>query len=202
VPVVRAGDSLIVGFDERRLAEVLGLSIAAPPEGTEWLATKYEQLFTVLGRAVEEIGQARIDVPFAERRMTLRAHVLHIPSFAEGGWLTHRRGRFNGDDMQATTERCEAIRTVEEICAYVENVRTEIASYLRSAAPDDLERIVSSHYGGEVPVIEVMQIMLRHSAYHLRQLDWFMRSRLHLDAVDGFDAGLTDITVPGALFAT
>src|SRR5205814_3580855 len=104
--------------------------------------------------------------------------------FAEGGWLTHRSGHFTIDDMLATAARCDAITTVEAIGDYIDQVGGDIATYLRSADPPAIDRIVSSHYGGEVSVLEVMRIMLRHSAHHLRQLDWFMRSELGMEGDD------------------
>jgi hypothetical protein len=134
--------------------------------------------------------------------MTVRAHVIHIVSFAEGGWLAHRSGHFTIDDMLETAGRCEAITTVDAICDYADRVRDEIAAYLRGADPASLDRIVSSHYGGEVPLFELMQIMLRHSAHHMRQLQWFMRSELSVTGDDQLSAALVGITVPEELFAS
>jgi hypothetical protein len=196
------GETVIVGLDERRLSDVLGLEIPAPGGGPEWLAEKYEVVFDTLNGCVHQIGQARIDMPFSQRRMTVRAHVLHIVSFAEGGSLAHRSGRFTIDDMLKTAARCEAVTTVDAICDYATRVRSEIATYLRTARPEDLDRIVSSHYGGQVPLFELMQIMLRHSAHHLRQLDWFMRSELGVAADNRPSAALVGITVPEELFAS
>jgi hypothetical protein len=202
VPVVSVGDVVIIGFDEHRLSQVLGLDITPAADSTEWLAAKYEQVLDALSGAVQQLGQTGVDVPFEKRRMTVRTHVLHIASFAEGGWLSHRCGHFNIDDMMATAARCEAIQTVEEICAYTGRVRDDITGYLRRADGDTLERIVSSHYGGEVSVLEVMRIMLRHSAHHLRQLEWFMQSELGIDVDDRVAAAVTGITVPDELFAS
>jgi hypothetical protein len=202
VPVVSVGDVVIVGLDERRLSEALGLNLPTPEGGPEWLAAKYELVFDALGGSVHQIGQARIDTAFVQRRMTVRAHVLHIVSFAEGGWLAHQSGSFTIDDMMTTTRRCDAITTVDAIDEYIDRVRGEIAAYLRSADPHSLERIVSSHYGGEVTVLELMRIMLRHSAHHLRQLEWFMQAELDIAADDGLSRAVTGITVPEELFAS
>jgi hypothetical protein len=157
-------------------------------------------VFEALTAAVHLIGSSRIDTYFTERRMTLRAHVLHIVSFAEGGWLAHEHGSFDIDDMQVTTARCDPITTVDAISQYSDRVRAEIAAYLRGPDPVNLERIVSSHYGGQVSVIELMRIMLRHSAHHLRQLEWFMRSELGIDMEDRLSPVLADITVPDQPF--
>ena len=200
VPVVSVDDEVIVGFDQRRLTEALGLDIAPSADGTEWLGKKYEAVFDALAAAVQQIGQGRIEVLFARRRMTVRAHVLHIVSFAEGGWLTHRHGHFTIDDMFAMTATCDAITSVDAIIDYIERVRDDIAAYLRTADATSLGKIVSSHYGGQVSVLEVMRIMLRHSAHHLRQLDWFMQSELGIDMDGQLTSAVTGVTVPAGVF--
>ena len=200
VPVVSAGGEVIVGFNERRLTEVLGLGIVPSADGTDWLATRYVLVFDALTDATRRLGQARMETPFTKRRMTVRAHVLHIVSFAEGGWRTHDRGTFNFDDMRAATARCESITSVDAICEYADRVRDDISTYLHTAEASGLGRIVSSHYGGEVPVLEVMQIMLRHSAHHLRQLGWLMRTELSIDMDSEIASAVAGITVPAELF--
>ena len=74
-----------------------------------------------------------------------------------------------------------------EVYSYVIKVRDDIATFLRSGAEESHERVVSSHYGGQVSVIELLRIMLRHSTHHLRQLYWFMENVLLIapSAADG-----------------
>lgn len=188
-------------MDEPGLAALLNLQLPSSPHGPAWVASKYESVFDALTDAVRDIGEPRLALPFPERRMSLGAHALHIVSFAEGGWLAHRTGAFTLDDMLDATRRCEPMTKLEEIVEYAERVRDEIASFLRGASSDDLAVVVSSVYGGEVAVIEVVRIMLRHSAHHLRQLEWFMRTELGVDHEARVAAAVSGITVPGELFA-
>jgi uncharacterized damage-inducible protein DinB len=199
--VVRVGDEIIIGFDEARLQQLLGLIDTSTALSNEWLAAKYELVFDSLVRAVRALGPTGLATPFTQRRMSVRAHVLHIAAFAEGGYLANERGKFDTDDMFAATDRANQMTEVDEICAYVATVRDDIASFLTGAFDERLERVVTSHYGGQVSVVELMRIMLRHSTHHLLQLYWFMENELHIrsPAAPTTD-DLAGITTPKGLF--
>jgi uncharacterized damage-inducible protein DinB len=200
VPVIRAGDEIIIGFDEPRLKQVLGLAEMPDAHGDDWLASKYEVVLSALGRAVRQIGPGAIDTHFAQRKMSLRAHALHIVAFAEGAYTAHERGKFDTDDMFAVTERADRFIDVEDICSYIERVRAEIATFLRQGTASSRERIVKSHYGGEVTEVELLRIMLRHSTHHLRQLNWFMAHVLLTPAAAPSEEDLAGIVTPDDLF--
>ena len=38
--------------------------------------------------------------------------------------------------------------------------------------------MVPAHYGGEVTVVELLNIILSHSTHHLKQVYWFMEAAL------------------------
>jgi uncharacterized damage-inducible protein DinB len=178
VPVIRAGDEIIIGFDEARLKQVLGLVDVSDAHSNEWLASKYELVLNALARALRQVDPTMLDVEFTQRRMSVRAHILHIVAFAEGGYAALGHGSFATDDMFAATARVSGITDVDDIYSYLTKVRDEIATFLRSGATEDHERVVLSNYGGQVSVIELLRIMLRHSTHHLRQLYWFMENAL------------------------
>ena len=202
VPVVRAGSELIIGFDEARLKQLLGLIDVSEAHGTEWLATKYELVLGALGRALRQIDPAALDVEFAQRRMSVRTHILHIVAFAEGGYAAYERGKFDIDDMFAVMESASRYTDVEQVYSYVVKVRDDIVTFLRSGAKESHERVVSSHYGGQVSVIELLRIMLRHSTHHLRQLYWFMQNVLLIGPPALTAEDLAGIVTPSELFET
>ena len=185
VPVIRAGEEIIIGFDERRLQQVLGLVSASEAHSNEWLAAKYELVLGALGRALRQLEPAALEAQFVQRRMSVRGHILHIAAFAEAGYDADERGKFDTDDMFAVTARANRITDVDDVYLYVGQVRNDIATFLRTGAAESHERVVSSHYGGQVSVVELLRIMLRHSTHHLRQLYWFMESELLVAAVWG-----------------
>lgn len=200
VPVIRAGDEIIIGFDERRLKQVLGLAEMPDAHGDDWLAAKYEVVLGALEHAVRLIGPEAIDMHFAQRKMSLRAHALHIVAFAEGAYTAHERGKFDTDDMFAVTERVDRFTDIEDICSYIARVRVEIATFLRHGIESSRERIVRSHYGGEGTEVELLRIMLRHSTHHLRQLNWFMEHVLLTPAAAPSEEDLAGIVTPDELF--
>lgn len=193
MPVIRAGDEIIVGFDEPRLNHALGLVETSEGHSAEWLAAKYELVLDSLESALRQVGPGALDVEFAQRKMSVRAHILHIAAFAEGGYAAHRCGTFDTDDMFAATARADRFTDADDIGAYVVRVRGDIATFLRTGTEESHARVVLSHYGGEVTVIELLRIMLRHSTHHLRQLHWFMENVLLIVP----SAGLTEVDLAG-----
>ena len=203
VPVLRAGDEIIIGFDEARLKQVLGLVDVADAHNSEWLASKYEIVLDALARALRQVDPAALDVQFAERRMSVRAHILHIAAFAEGGYAAHEHGSFDTDDMFEVTARVSRYTDADDVYSYVTKVRDDIATFLRSGAKERHERVVTSNYGGQVSVIELLRIMLRHSTHHLRQLYWFMENvLLVVPSAPLTQEDLAGIVTPDELFET
>jgi uncharacterized damage-inducible protein DinB len=204
VPVLRAGDEIIIGFDEARLKQVLGLvEVSDVHSSSEWLASKYELVLDALARALRQVDPAVLDVQFVERRMSVRAHILHIAAFAEGGYAAHERGSFVTDDMFEATARVSRYTDVDDVYSYITNVRDDITTFLRSGAKERHERVVTSNYGGQVSVIELLRIMLRHSTHHLRQLYWFMENvLLVVPSAALTQADLAGIVTPDELFDT
>jgi hypothetical protein len=201
VPVVRVGDEIIVGFDEPRLQQVLGLTEATEAHDAEWLASKYERIFDILEQAARQLGPGAFELVFEARRMSVRTHILHIASFAEGALAARERGSFGTDEMFAVMQRANEITNFGEVCDYVSRVRDEIAAFVRQGDTAQHDKIVTSHYGGRLSVIELLRIMLRHSAHHLRQLQWFMATELHVvPAAPLTPADLAGITTPPELF--
>jgi hypothetical protein len=201
VPVVRAGDEIIVGFDEARLQQVLGVVESAERHDAAWLASKYEVVLGALERTARQLGPAALEVQFEARRMTVRGHVLHIACFAEGGLAAHDLGTFSTDDMFAATARANELSGFDDVCSYVARVCDEITGFLRHGSAESHRRMVTSHYGGTLSVIELLRIMLRHSTHHLRQLHWFMETQLHISPAKPPTADdLAGITTPAELF--
>ena len=100
-------------------------------------------------------------------------------SFPELAWLSHLHGSMSTGDMRASTERLEGIAAdAKAIVQYGEDVRHNVIEFLRSNNATAFERIVPAHYGGEVTVIELLNIILRHSTHHLIQAYWFMDEEL------------------------
>jgi uncharacterized damage-inducible protein DinB len=201
VPVIRAGTEIIIGFDEARLEQVLGLVEPNDAHSTEWLAAKYELVLDALGRALRQIDPAALEVEFTQRRMSIRTHILHIAAFAEGGYAAHEKGKFDTDDMFAVMASADRFIDADDVFAYVTQVRGDIVSFLRTGAQDSHKRVVWSNYGGQVSVIELLRIMLRHSTHHLRQLYWFMENVLLIAPAAALTSDdLAGIVTPNELF--
>jgi hypothetical protein len=201
VPLVSVGDKDIIGLDEQRLRDALGLADRQRLIGElPWMVGKYNAVFEALGRAVGQLDTEQLSTWYPERGQTIRNHVLHMISVVEAGCLSHQRGTLSIEDMRRAREGWYRT-TPAEICAYADQVRHTVATFLSSGHSEQLNRVVVSHYGGEVAVVEVLQLLLRHNAHHLRQLYWFMEREMGVE-LDRPLAGddWSGIEVPANLF--
>jgi hypothetical protein len=46
--------------------------------------------------------------------------------------------------------------------------------FLAQGDTEAFDRVVPAHYGGEVTVLELLNIILSHSTHHLKQTYWFI----------------------------
>jgi hypothetical protein len=60
--------------------------------------------------------------------------------------------------------------------------------------------VVPAHYGGEVTVLELLNIILSHSTHHLKQIYWHMESNLGITLLEpATDQDFDGIVTPAAL---
>jgi uncharacterized damage-inducible protein DinB len=101
-------------------------------------------------------------------------------SFPEVAYLSHKVGSMSTDDMRASDERLKDVYTAGQMAEYGEKVRRDIVAFLNSGNQDAFDREVPAHYGGEVTVLELLNIILSHSTHHLKQVYHYMQTDLGL----------------------
>ena len=142
------------------------------------MADKYHRILNAAIRATLQLTPDQLQQEVAWRPETLRDTILHILSFPELAWLSHRTGQMTTDDMQACRQRLAPVHSPQQIADYGQGVITSITAFLQSRDTAAFNRIVPAHYGGEVTVEELLNIILSHSAHHLKQVYWFMETTL------------------------
>jgi len=71
---------------------------------------------------------------------------------------------------------------------------------VNSGETASFDRVVPAHYGGEVTVVELLNIILSHSTHHLKQVYYFMENDLGLTLKDpATEADMEGIVTPTAL---
>ena len=58
------------------------------------------------------------------------------------------------------------------------NVIDRLPSGAEATDQAAFDRVVPAHHGGEVTVVERLNIILSHSFHHLKQVYWFMETEL------------------------
>ena len=184
-PVTIIDGEAIIGYYPKKLIPALNLAITIElGSSVEWVADKYERVMAAAVRTVAQLSEENLEVPVSWRPQTMRQHMLHVLSFPELAYLSHKTGSMTTDDMRANGERIKGISTIAEIMEYGEKVRKDIADFFSTADSAALDLVVPAHYGGEVTVLELMNIILRHSTHHLNQSYWFMEETLGITFTD------------------
>ena len=178
-PVTVIDDEIIIGYFPRKLIATLKLDTQVDLSGrTDWLAEKYDKILHAAIRATKQLSPDQLRRDVAWRPETLRDTIVHIMSFPELAYLSHKTGSMTTDDMQACRQRLADVNSAEEIGGYAEGVIKDIVDFLNSGDNESFDRVVPAHYGGEVTVVELLNIILSHSTHHLKQVYWFMETEL------------------------
>ena len=168
-------DEVIIGYYPKKLVPALSLNIKVDLSGkTNWLSDKYDKILSATVRTTRQLTEAQLKKQVPWRPQPLRDLILHVLSFPELAWLSHEHGSMSTEDMRASGERLKDIDTVEALAAYGERVRDHIKDFLANGDTAAFDRVVPAHYGGEVTVLELLNIILSHSTHHLKQIYWFI----------------------------
>jgi uncharacterized damage-inducible protein DinB len=194
---------VIIGFYPKKLIPALKLAAQVDLSGkTSWLTAKYEMMLGATRRAIGQLSEAQLQqhLPWREH-WTLRDLFMHILSFPELAWLSHQCGSMSTDDMKAANTRLRGVQTAEAMETYGVGVQTHLVEFLQSDNTEAFDRVVPAHYGGEVTVLELLNIILSHSTHHLKQAYWFIDHELGVTLPDPATAeDLDGIATPAALF--
>jgi len=170
---------IIIGYYPRKLIDLLQLTAQVELSGrAEWMADKYDRILNATIRATLQLSLEQLQRDVAWRPETLRDTIVHILSFPELAWLSHRTGSMTPEDMQACRERLAGVNQPAEIADYGRGVISSLTAFLSGKDTAALNRVVPAHYGGEVTVEELLNIILSHSTHHLKQVYWFMETTL------------------------
>ena len=203
LPVTIIDDKeVIIGYFPKKLIPAFKLDVKVDLSGkTEWLADKYERILSAAVRAAPQFTQEQLDTDVPWRPWTVRKTVMHIMSFPEVAYLSHKVGSMSEEEMRASDERLKDIYTAAEVIDYGNKVRTDIVAFLNSGDNDAYDREVPAHYGGEVTVLELLNIILSHSTHHMKQLYHYMQTDLSITPMEpASEADFEGIQTPEALF--
>ena len=202
LPVTIIDDAeVIIGYYPKKLIPALKLEVSVDLSGkTSWLAEKYGVVMSAAVRANNQFTQEQLDAIVPWRPWSLRDTLVHILAFPEIAYLSHEVGSMSWDDMSAQDERLKGVVTGPAIAEYGLKVRDDIIAFLDSGNAAGFEREVPAHYGGEVTVLELLNIVLSHSAHHLKQVYHYMQTDLGMTLNNpATEADLDGIQTPDAL---
>ena len=174
------GTEVIIGYYPKKLIPALGLEDAPIDLSgrTGWLAEKYQLILGAAARATLELTEEQLAKPVQWRPELLRDTLLHIVSFPKLAYTSRTRGSMSTEDMRACKASVSHRVTPAEIAEYAGQVAEGVTDFLNSGDTEGFDRVVPAHYGGEVTVLELLNIILSHSTHHLKQVYWYMDDQL------------------------
>lgn len=202
VPVTIIDDAeVIIGYYPKKLIPALKLNVKIDLSSkTSWLAEKYDIVLNGAIRATQQLTDSQLQQEVPWRPWSVRDCIVHIISFPELAWLSHKQGSMSTDDMAASNVRIKDVATVETITQYGHGVLANIDGFLKSGDTASFDRVVPAHYGGEVTVTELLNIILSHSTHHLKQIYWYMEQDLGITPLNPVTEEDTEgIVTPTAL---
>ena len=202
MPVTIIDDAeVIIGYYPKKLIPALKLNVKIDLSSkTSWLAGKYDIVLNGAIRATQQLTDNQLQQEVPWRPWSVRDCIVHIISFPELAWLSHKQGSMSTDDMAASNVRIKDVATVETITQYGNQVLANIDGFLKSGDTASFDRVVPAHYGGEVTVSELLNIILSHSTHHLKQMYWHMEEGLGITPLNPVtEADTEGIVTPTAL---
>ncbi len=202
MPVTIIDDAeVIIGYYPKKLIPALNLNVKIDLSSkTSWLAGKYDIVLNGAIRATQQLTDSQLQQEVPWRPWSVRDCIVHIISFPELAWLSHKQGSMSTDDMAASNVRIKDVATVETITQYGNQVLANIDGFLKSGDTASFDRVVPAHYGGEVTVSELLNIILSHSTHHLKQMYWHMEEGLGITPLNPVtEADTEGIVTPTAL---
>ncbi len=202
MPVTIIDDAeVIIGYYPKKLIPALKLNVKIDLSSkTSWLAEKYDIVLNGAIRATQQLTDSQLQQEVPWRPWSVRDCIVHIISFPELAWLSHKQGSMSTDDMAASNVRIKDVATVETITQYGHGVLASIDGFLKSGDTASFDRVVPAHYGGEVTVTELLNIILSHSTHHLKQIYWYMEQDLGITPLNPVTEEDTEgIVTPSAL---
>ena len=202
MPVTIIDDAeVIIGYYPKKLIPALKLNVKIDLSSkTSWLAEKYDIVLNGAIRATQQLTDSQLQQEVPWRPWSVRDCIVHIISFPELAWLSHKQGSMTPDVMAASNVRIKDVATVETIIQYGHGVLANIDEFLKNGDTASFDRVVPAHYGGEVTVVELLNIILSHSTHHLKQIYYYMEQDLGITPLDPVtEADTEGIVTPTAL---
>ena len=194
-------DDVIIGYYPKKLVPALKLDIQVDLSGkTDWLSEKYTAILGAAMRATCQLSEDQLSGMIPWRPQSARDLIVHVVSFPELAYLSHEHGSMSTEDMAASNQRLKSVVSADAIVNYGEGVLKDIREFLASGNEEGFDRVVPAHYGGEVTVLELLNIILSHSTHHLKQVYYFMQEDLGLTLENpATEADMEGIVTPDAL---
>ena len=169
VPVTVVGDTRIVGFRARELAEALGLALDPKPRDPAETIPLLDRLLVAVRRAVLQLPEDRLEYSAPDRDRPMREFACHIFSAAQMTVRGISTGALPVLDTAGQEVSGLWDQTPGRIAELGGRVIAELRTWAADQDPDPL-RSPPKDAAGDKSGAELLDIIAGHTAHHLRQL--------------------------------
>ncbi len=175
VPVTVLGEKAILGFNREELSQLFGLAQASErPVADGRLFETFDKILESVIRAARQVPSDRLMWHTPDRNRPLKVFCYHILADPNHVLEAISSGKYDGSFKLIYVESSGRFRTMEEIARFGEETRARLKEASKSFTSDSLNRPIEG-YAGPTNGHELLHLVLRHTAHHLRQLYEMLR---------------------------
>lgn len=169
------GDKAILGFNREELSQLFGLAQASDrPIADGWLFETFDKILESVIRAARQVPPDRLMWHTPDRDRPLKVFCYHILADPKHVLEAISSGQYDGSFKLTYLESAERFRTMEEVARFGEETRAHLKESSKSFSAKELNRPIEG-YAGPTNGHELLHLVLRHTAHHLRQLYEMLR---------------------------
>lgn len=176
VPVTVVGDKVVVGFNRDELTRLFQLSAGAAKEIADAaLFAKLDKMLQAVIRAARQVPPGYLTWTTPDRNRPLKVfcyHILADPNHVVDAIST---GKYDGTFKLTYKEAAEHYEDMEAVARFGEESRKRLKDASGKLTAEALSWPIEG-YAGPTNGHELLHLVLRHTAHHLRQLYAMLRT--------------------------
>ncbi len=169
------GEKAILGFNREELSQLFGLAQASEkPIADGWLFETFDKILESVIRAGRQVPPDRLMWHTPDRNRPFKVFCYHILADPKHVLEAISSGQYDGSFKLTYVESAERFRTMEEVARFGEETQARLKEASKSFSTKELNRPIEG-YAGPTNGHELLHLVLRHTAHHLRQLYEMLR---------------------------
>jgi len=135
----------------------------------------YNEVYAIAVKAVRQLPNDKLDFRATPEMYTARELVFHMFSQERSMLIGCKRGELILDDFKSVYADLPAMKTVDDLIRYGEQVHLETNEWVTNCSDADYERPVKTFFGPVMPPMHLISGGYDHLIHHRGQLYVYLR---------------------------